>query len=176
MHSSGFTLIELMVTLAIALILLTLAAPSLQTLLANQRLSASASSFMSTVMQARSTALQYNQRVIAQPLDGSSSNAGTWSSGWRVYRDIDKNSTFDDGTVTLVLTQEELPKDITIDKFSGTNNFFGYDGSGFLARINGSANSTWKISSTATTRVKYLIIENSGRARLCDPMLVSPCP
>jgi len=176
MRSGGFTLIELMVTLALAAILLTLAAPSLQTLLANQRLSASASNLMTTIMQARSTALQYNQRVIAQPLDGSSNSAGTWRSGWRIYRDANQNSTFDDGTDTLVLIQEALPDGITLAKISGTNNFIGYNGSGFLASINGSDNSTWKISSNATTRVKYLIIERSGRARLCDPASVSPCP
>ena len=166
----GFTLIELLVTLAVAAILMTVAVPGMQALLANQRLSSSASNFMTTVMQARSAALKYNQRVIAEPFGAVGE--------WRVYVDASENSTFDSGTDTLVVTQEPLPDGISITKVTGTNNFLGYDGSGFLASIGGSANSTWLVSSTATTRKKYLVIERSGRAYLCDPSIVgaASCP
>ena len=173
-RSSGFTLIELLVTMALAAILLTVTAPELQKLLANQRLSSSASNFMTSVMQTRSAALKYNQRVVAQPIAGS---GGEWKDGWRIYVDADLNSTFNAGTDTLVLTQEALPDNIAISLSTGPNNFFGYKGSGFLEdAISGSANSTWLISSSATDRRKYLIMERSGRARLCDPVLTSPCP
>lgn len=174
MSLRGFTLIELLVTMALAAIMLTLAAPGLQTMLANQRLSAAASDFMTTAMQARSAALKYNQRVVAQALAGSS---GEWKDGWRIYVDSNLNSAFNSGTDTLVLTQDPLPNGVTITLQTGTNNFFGYKGSGFLEdAISGSANATWLISSTATDRKKYLILERSGRARLCDPKVVSPCP
>jgi len=165
----GFTLIELMVTVALAAVMMTLAAPGLQTLLANQRLSSAASDLMTAAMQARSTALKNNQRVIVQPSAGA---GGAWADGYRIFSDVDLNATFDSGTDTVVLTQEALPSDVMITKFTGTNNFFGYDGSGFLAPIGGSANGTWRISSTRTDRQKCLIIELSGRARLCDPKLV----
>jgi hypothetical protein len=42
------------------------------------------------------------------------------------------------GTDTLVLTPEKPPEGVTIAKQTGVNNYFGYDGSGFLASIGGS--------------------------------------
>ena len=166
----GFTIIELMIVLAMVAALTVLAAPGLQNMLANQRLSSAASDFMTAAMQARGTALKNNQRVIVQPTAGS---GGAWADGYRIFTDVGSlNSTFDSGTDTVVQTFEALPSEITITKYTGTNNFFGYEGSGFLAPIGGSANGTWRISSSKTDRQKCMIIELSGRARLCDPKLV----
>lgn len=165
----GFTVIELMIVLALVAVLTVLAAPGLQNMFANQRLSSAASDFMTAAMQARSTALKNNQRVIVQPTAGS---GGAWADGYRIFSDTDLNSTFNSGTDTVVQTFEALPTEITITKYTGTNNFFGYDGTGFLAPIGGSANGTWRISSSKTDRHKCMIIELSGRARLCDPKLV----
>ncbi len=176
MRPYGFTLIELLVTMALAAVLLMLAVPGMQALMANQRLSSASSNLLASAMQARSTALKANQRVIVQPLDGTDSTDGDWSQGWRVYLDKTENSTFDSGTDTLVLTQEALPDGISVTKVTGTNNFFGYNGTGFLASIGGSANATWKLTSSATDREKYLVIERTGRARVCDPKVVANCP
>lgn len=178
----GFTLIELMVTVALVTVMMTLAASGLQRLLANQQVSAAASDLLTASMQARSTALKNNQRVIVQPGTSTQAPSGTWDTGYVVYVDVAQDSTFNSGTSgtdTMVLTQEALPGGLSISKVSGTNNFFGYEGSGFLASIGGSANSTWLVSSTKTDRKKYMVIERSGRARICDPLLVrSPetCP
>ncbi len=172
----GFTLIELLIVMGMVAVLMTLAAPGLQRLLANQRVSAAATDLLATTMQARSTAMKENQRVIVQPTAGS---GGAWADGYRAFTDVAQNSTFDSGSDTVVLTQEAPASGVSISKVTGTNNFFGYEGSGFLASIGGSANSTWLIESTGTTRKKYLVIERSGRARICDPLLVkSPetCP
>jgi type IV fimbrial biogenesis protein FimT len=172
-RTSGFTLIELLIVMAMVAVMMTLAVPGLRQLLANQQLSAAASDLQAAAMQARSTALKNNQRVVVQPTAGS---AGAWADGYRLFTDVDQNSTLDSGTDTLVLTQQALPQGVTITKVTGTNNYFGYDGSGFLASIGGSSNATWLVSSTATDRKKYLVIERSGRAYVCDPKLVTNCP
>lgn len=178
MRQLGFTLIELLVTLAMVAIMMSLAGPSFQGLIANQRVSTAASELQSAAMQARGAALKSNQRVVVQPLDGTNSTDGVWKDGWRIYVDISDppNSTFDSGTDTLVLTHEALPADVSIAKVTGTNNYFGYEGSGFLASIGGSANATWKISSSGTDRVRCLIMERSGRARIYDPRPSTSCP
>lgn len=172
----GFTLIELLIVMTMVAVMMTLAVPGLRQLLANQRLSAAASDLQTATMQARSTALKNNQRVVVQPTAGS---GGNWADGYRVFTDVAQNSTFDTGSDTVVLTQEAPASGVSISKVTGTNNFFAYDGSGFLASIGGSSNSTWLIESTGTTRRKYMTLERSGRARICDPALVrSPetCP
>lgn len=175
-RSHGFSLIELLVTISIAAILMLLAVPNLQTLLANQRLSAAATSFMVSAMQARSSALKDNRRVLVQPLDGSGSTDGDWAAGWRVYKDVAQNDAFDSGNDTIILIQEATANGVAIVKTTGTNNFFGYEGSGFLASINGSANATWKFSATNTDRILYVIIERSGRARICNASQDLNCP
>ncbi len=169
----GFTLIELMVVVAMVAIMMTLAVPGLRTLLVNQRLNAVTSDFQSSAMQARSTALKFNQRVIVQPSAGS---GGAWADGYRIFIDTNQNSSFDSGTDTLVLTPEKPPAGVTIAKQSGVNNYFGYEGSGFLASIGGSANATWKITASGTDRIRCLIIERSGRARVHDPRPATTCP
>lgn len=56
---SGFSLIELMIAIAIMGIVMAMAVPSIQTMMANQRMSAAGSEFVTTVMHARGEALKY---------------------------------------------------------------------------------------------------------------------
>lgn len=82
--NAGFTLIELMMTIAISAILVTVAAPSFQTLILNARLSAKKNEFINALNLARSTALSQNSSITVCPLLAASSAAcGTsWGAGW----------------------------------------------------------------------------------------------
>lgn len=77
----GFTLVELMVTLTVAAILLSIAIPTMQDLVASQRVRASASELMSALSYARVDAISNGRRVAVAPLDQSND---VWGSGWRV--------------------------------------------------------------------------------------------
>ena len=55
--TSGFTLIELMVTLAVAAILLAIAIPSFNSLLVSSRLTTAANDFVNALAIARSSAI-----------------------------------------------------------------------------------------------------------------------
>lgn len=74
----GFTLIELMISIAILSILLTLAAPSFTETIANHRVKAAASDLHMSMLKARSEAISRNTDVAI-------SSAG-WESGWQVKR------------------------------------------------------------------------------------------
>lgn len=78
---SGFTLIELMVTIAVLAILLTLAAPSFKETIANHRVKAAASELHMTMIKARSEAISHNADVVI-----SSISSTGWVSGWQVKR------------------------------------------------------------------------------------------
>jgi len=78
-HQAGFTLVELITVLSIIAILAALAMPELSGVLTEQRLRASATDLMSSVLVARSEAIKRNAQVEVRPLV-----AGDWTQGWIV--------------------------------------------------------------------------------------------
>jgi type IV fimbrial biogenesis protein FimT len=76
--NSGFTMIELMVVVAILAVMASLAAPSFQGLLAGQRVRSAAFSIVSDLTLARSEAVKRSANVTITPV------ATQWVNGWRV--------------------------------------------------------------------------------------------
>lgn len=91
----GFTLVELMVTVAILVILLAIGAPNLRDFVLKQQISADANTLASAFRLARSEALKRSGMVTICPsLDPSAAtptcvaNATTdWSNGWLIFAD-----------------------------------------------------------------------------------------
>jgi len=81
----GFTLVELLVTISIAAILLTLAVPSFSTLILNQQVRVAAGDMQTTLFYARSEAIKRAADVSVVP------TGGNWKNGWSVQ--------LNDGTV-----------------------------------------------------------------------------
>lgn len=80
-QQSGFTLIELMITLTLLGIILGLALPAITDFAIKQRVSAQANEMMLSLAFARSEALKRNQDVRVIPRTGT---AAGWSDGWCV--------------------------------------------------------------------------------------------
>lgn len=88
--SRGFTLLELMITIALLAIILGLAVPSFTTLVQNNRATAQANDLISFLQLARSEALKTNQPMSICPANVTAETltcANNWSEGWMVYRD-----------------------------------------------------------------------------------------
>ncbi len=86
----GFTLVELLVTIAIAAILIGLSAAPMSQMFASNRVQSEASSFVSDLMYARSEAIRRGQPVsLCASADNGASCLGTnaWGSGWVVFPD-----------------------------------------------------------------------------------------
>jgi len=76
-RSAGFTMVELLVTIAIATILTTIAVPSFSALIASQRAKTAASELFASLLLARSDAIALNANVTVSPLPGGW-NQGGW--------------------------------------------------------------------------------------------------
>jgi type IV fimbrial biogenesis protein FimT len=74
----GFTIIELMIVLAIVAVLASFALPAMRDLLLAGRVRGASSDFYSTLIAARSEAIKRRANAVVAP------NDSTWNSGWSV--------------------------------------------------------------------------------------------
>jgi len=88
--SKGFTLLELLITLAVAAILIVSGVPALQEFNARQRMSAAINALHGHLALARHEAIRHNSQVVACPGDALSGCGGSadWSDGWIVFGDL----------------------------------------------------------------------------------------
>nr|WP_294975587.1 GspH/FimT family pseudopilin [uncultured Pseudomonas sp.] len=86
--SGGFTLLELMVTLAVLAILISIAAPSFTDATLSGKLSASAHDLVAGVVLGRSEAIKRNKVAkMCVSSDGSTCGSGGWEQGWIILVD-----------------------------------------------------------------------------------------
>src|SRR3569833_4532748 len=89
--SRGFTLVELLVTISIATILVTLAVPSFSDFVKNNRMITQPTDFVTAMNVARSEAIRRGTRItLCKSSDGAGCVSGrNWEQGWIVFVDDD---------------------------------------------------------------------------------------
>jgi len=131
--AGGFTLLELIVTLAVAALLLSVGIPGFQSVTMNSRLIAQTNEFVTAINMARSAAVRYQRNAtvcLTSNFDAAvpTCDAGTdWSNGWVVWVDRDRDGSVDAAEVIAV--HEPLAGTSTL--LSTTTNRFTYDARGF---------------------------------------------
>ena len=171
--SNGFTLIELMVTIALMAIMLSIAAPSFTSFRRNSELASIANNFLAALNAARTEAMKRNMFAMVVPVN----NDNDWSKGWVVFVDANDNGSYDSSADILVMQQEAPPPYITLtgnNSTAASASYVRYDGSGF-SRPKGSdlANTTLTISrsdaGSDVRQIRRVKIAVTGRPRVCTP-------
>ncbi|MAS09307.1 GspH/FimT family pseudopilin [Salinisphaera sp.] len=157
----GFSLLELLVTIAVAAILLAVAIPSYRSVVQRNAMAATVNDLVGDLNYARSQAVTRGQRVFMCKSGGNSTcNAdGDWSQGWLVYAP-------DPGTTTptranTLRVRGALEGQITI---SGNNNITSevfFDPNGFAMGSIG----TFTAQGESVTRRTEVVISSTGRIR-----------
>ncbi|MHB0916225.1 MAG: GspH/FimT family pseudopilin [Thiobacillus sp.] len=170
MNGRGFTLVELLVVLAVGAILLTIAIPGYAFLVNGSRLAAATNDLVTSLHLARSEAIKRGVRVTvcktsnamaATPVCDTTAN---WQQGWLVFVDVDGGTKgMIDSTDTLLRVQDSLSAEVTITT-SNYSSYISYLPSGRSQGPNGLANGALRVCMAGNRR--DIIINNTGRARL----------
>jgi len=171
---TGFTVLELLITLTIAAILLVTGIPSLQSFSDRQRMKAAVGTLHNDLLLARSEAVFRGMEVIACPGDRATGCAGSsdWSDGWIVFGDA--NGDRERQPDEALLRHGQWFERLRITGSAGrTGVRFFPDGS-----APGSNSSIWFCGMDGPAQARRLIISNAGRIRRDLGLDIDPelCP
>ncbi|QDZ27210.1 GspH/FimT family pseudopilin [Noviherbaspirillum sp. UKPF54] len=138
LRAPGFTLVELMITIAISAILLGLAAPSFSSFIKSQTVRTASSDLNAALIFARSEAIKRNSDVVITPASGG------WQNGWTVT--VTTVAGVDSTASTTTLGSQASFSGLTITGPTGGLTY-GSDG-----RLAGTTMPTFQISGSASTR------------------------
>ena len=158
--SAGFTLIELMVTIAIVAILTTLALPAMRDYFLNQSIKTASFDLMSTLLYARSEAIK-------RANDVNVTATGSWQGGWTVQQA---------GDTTTLRSQPALNSaNITISATpsSSTTVTYGKDG-----RLSAGAAVVFTIKSPSSTSIspRCISVSSLSSAPVSTVSTTGTCP
>ena len=133
-RKNGFTLPELITSLAVVSVLTTVGVPAMQGLLQNTRMTTQVNLLTTSLHLARSEAVKRNQRIVlCQSIDGQNCTiSDQWHEGWMMFIDINHNEQRDEGE-TIVRVQEAFKSNTTIlmEGSFGHDHYLFYEPTGF---------------------------------------------
>lgn len=138
----GFNLIELMVTLSVATILMTMGVPSMQAAIESGRVSSQINDLLASIQLARSESVKTGRRVVlCKSTDmASCASDGGYDQGWIVFVDLDNDATVDTGE-PIVRVHGPLAGDHSFAGSDDVTQYVAFTSDGFARTIDGSMQS-----------------------------------
>ncbi len=182
-HSGGggFTLIELMVTIALIVIALAFAAPSFTAFQRNAALSTLSNSLVASINTARGEAMKRGRNAFVVPKDINS-----WQGGWVAFVDQNRSNAYDSDIDYTLLVGETPESFVTVtpvnDTATATPPYLMFNAQGYTTKKDGSFTSvvfcfdlTGGTCNLTNADTRILIVSATGRPRLCRPASESNC-
>lgn len=179
MNQSGLTLLELVVTLAVLAIMLTIAIPGFTAIIHASRLSTATNDMVAALHLARSEAIKRNSRaVLCKSADGLACSAsGGWDQGWVAFHDANNNAVLD-ADETPIRVQAALPNGLRLSGNSPVSRYISYAPTGSAKLLSGAFQAgtlTLCRESASSVEGRQIIISSTGRPRT-KKVSLSACP
>ena len=161
----GFTMIELMITIAIAAILLTLAVPFFTRFIDENAIRGACDELRGSLSLARTEAIRGSRMVHVAPACASPA----WADGWAVFTDGGGTADCFDAGDGLIMRANPLPRNVTVTLVASPtiSTYMAYNGSGVTRMRDGTllaGTFTCAIAgSSAETRT--VVVNTFGRVR-----------
>ncbi|QNA88522.1 prepilin-type N-terminal cleavage/methylation domain-containing protein [Massilia sp. Dwa41.01b] len=173
--TAGFTLVELLVVVAVAATLLAVALPDLRALVQSTQLRAASNDLFDAIGLARAQAIARNERIALRPRDPAGLD---WAQGWTVFADRDDNGVPGAGDDILAV-HGALAPGVAL-AFALTSPappyYIAYNGAGRSCSATSSGAARWgTLSLFHGGGIRRIKINMLGRARLCNPARDDNC-
>lgn len=185
--TSGFSIVELLVTVSLASVILAFGVPGFQSMTRDSRLTSESSRLVTAFNLARSEAIKRGQQVTLCKADpnaippicntnacDATSGANCWEQGWLVFADANGNGILNDGTDTDSCPQKDctirvfegLPEGLTL-RTSNISRWLAFQSPGTARSSNGLANDTFRLcQGVDSAHARSIVLNTIGRARV----------
>ncbi|AXR07215.1 GspH/FimT family pseudopilin [Salinimonas sediminis] len=148
----GLTLVELMITIAIAAILMTIGAPGISSMLQQNRIIADINNLSAVARAARFSAVDEGSNVVLCPTKDYNSCTGSWQEGKMAFIDSNSNGNRENGEAMIA----------AVDQVSGTSTVSGISGT-----------LTFRPDGSISNQAAIVVCPTSGDAKQASALILS---
>ena len=171
----GLTLIELLVTLALAALLLRLALPAYDDWIASIRVMQEAQHLAASMNTARSEAIKRGVRVnLCKSVNGLQCTPGSlWHGGWIMHVDADASGQLE-AVTDLIRAREAVEPGVTVSANRPLADYVSYTAFGHARMLNGALQIGTMTVCGHNQRAVNVVLSAGGRPRIAKTALICP--
>jgi len=172
----GFTLTELVIVIALAAILVSIASPSLVRVMQINRIATQTTLFVGDLQYARSEAIRQGGTVTLCPSSNGSSCTGglAWQGGWLIFSDPNANRAFDSGEMLIRHQAAWTGTDSLTGSAAGLTTL-SFSRDGFLIGLPAAGRLVLSTSPADAALTRCILLNVTGRQQVV-PTNAGTCP